>query len=332
MAMLFAASIALPNLAAGQETEIATGPIPIRIAAGPASEPMFAAASVVANVVSNPPGGPDCPANAVCGPPGVVGEARSTASGHANIDSLASGENETAFVEGDVLWQAFNGFGRFAGKPLGDLRALSVLYTKTVFLIVRAGGGIPDIAGLRRKTVALGELDDPHFHIVSAILGQHGVRERELTLVHLGATSAASALAHGEVDAAIVVAPALPQAFRDVAERLPLRLLPVEATAAQALLRQQPYLIEVEIGDLAEGRRRTSGLALPVLWVTTQRLPPQIGYGLIRSLQAPSNREALAQALPQGSAVAAQEELTRSPIPLHIGAARWSEEASGVVR
>jgi hypothetical protein len=30
--------------------------------------------------------------------------------------------------------------------------------------------------------------------------------------------------------------------------------------------------------------------------------------------------------------VAAREELTRSPIPLHIGAARWSEEASGVVR
>jgi TRAP-type uncharacterized transport system substrate-binding protein len=309
--MLVGACIALPNLVAAQEAEIVSGPIPLRIAAGPASEPMFAAAGIVANIVSNPPGGPACPAAAVCGPPGLVGEARSTVSGIANIESLATGENETAFVEGDVLWQAYNGFGRFAG---------------------RAGGGIPDIAGLRRKTVALGDLDDPHFHIVSAILGQHGVRERELTLVHLGADSAATALLHGEVDAAIVVAPALPQAFRDIAERLPLRLLAVEAKAVQALLRQQPYLIEVEIGDLAEGRRRTSGLALPVLWVTTQRLPPQIGYGLIRSLQAPSNQDAMAQALPQGSAVAARDELTRSPIPLHIGAARWSEEASGVAR
>jgi TRAP transporter TAXI family solute receptor len=330
--MLVGACIALPNLVTAQEAEIVSGPIPLRIAAGPASEPMFAAAGIVANIVSNPPGGPACPAAAVCGPPGLVGEARSTVSGIANIESLATGENETAFVEGDVLWQAYNGFGRFAGRPLGDLRALSVLYTKTVFLVVRAGGGIPDIAGLRRKTVALGDLDDPHFHIVSAILGQHGVRERELTLVHLGADSAATALLHGEVDAAIVVAPALPQAFRDIAERLPLRLLAVEAKAVQALLRQQPYLIEVEIGDLAEGRRRTSGLALPVLWVTTQRLPPQIGYGLIRSLQAPSNQDAMAQALPQGSAVAARDELTRSPIPLHIGAARWSEEASGVAR
>jgi TRAP transporter TAXI family solute receptor len=330
--MLCGACIALPNLVAAQDAEIAGGPIPLRIAAGPAGEPMFAAASVVANIVSNPPGGPACPANAVCGPPGLVGEARSTVSGIVNIESLASGENETAFVEGDLLWQAYNGFGRFAGKPLGDLRALSVLYTKTVFLIVRAGGGIPDIAGLRRKTVALGELDDPHLHVISAILAQHGVRERELTLVHLSMSSAAAALAHGDVDAAIVVAPALPEGFREVAERLPLRLLAIEARPVQALLRQQPYLIEVEIGDLAEGRRRTNGLALPVLWVTTQRLPPQIGYGLVRSLQAPTNREAVVQALPQGSAVAAPGELTRSPIPLHIGAARWAEEASGVVR
>jgi TRAP transporter TAXI family solute receptor len=332
MAMVFAASMALPNLLAGQETESATGPVPLRIAAGPVSEPMFTAAGIIANIISNPPGGPPCPADAVCGPPGLVGEARSTPSSIANLESLAQGESETAFVEGDLLWQAHNGFGRFAGRPLGDLRALSVLYTKTVFLIVRAGGPISDITDLRRKTVALGVLDDPHFSTISAVLTQHGVRERDLTLVHLGLDSAATALAHGDVDAAIVVAPALPQGFRDVAERTPLRLLPIEAKAAQALLRQQPYLIETEIGDLAEGRRRTSGLALPVLWVTSQRLPAQIGYGLVRSLQAPSNKEAVAQALPSSSAVADKEELTRAPIPLHIGAARWAEEASGVVR
>ena len=88
----------------------------------------------------------------------------------------------------------------------------------------------------------------------------------------------------------------------------------------------------VEIGDLAEGRSRTSGLAIPVLWVASQRLPAPIGYALLRSLQAPANEDALAQAVPTSSAIAPESELTRSPIPVHIGAARWFEEASGVVR
>lgn len=332
LAGLVLACLILPPLVLAQEAETPVSPFPLRIAAGPASEAMFAAASVVANIVSNPPGGPACAADAVCGPAGLVGEARSTSSSLANLESLASGESETAFVEGDLIWQAYNGFGRYAGKPVGDLRALAVLYTETVFLIVRARSPVQNIADLRGKTIALGSFDDPQAHAIDLILSRHGVRSKDITFVHLGADNAAAALAHGDVDAAIVMAPALPQGFREVAERLPLRLLPVESRAAQDLLRSQPYLVSVEIGDLAEGRSRTAGLAFPVLWVTTQRLPSRIAYGLVRSLQATPNRQAVADALPRSSAIAADEELTRSPIPIHIGAARWFEEASGVVR
>lgn len=325
--------VALPfQPALSQESTGSAVEIPLRIAAGPASGAMFAAAGIVANVISNPPGGPACAANRVCGYAGLVGEARSTASSAANLDSVASGQSETAFIEGDLLWQAYNGFGRFAGKPLGDLRALSVLYTESVLLIVRARAPIDSIAGLRGKSVAVGALDDPHWHTISQVLSSHGVREKSLTLIHLSLDAAAMALAHGDIDAAIVVAPSLPQPFRQVAERTPLRLLPVDRDIAQRLARQQPYLMTVEIGDLAEGRSRTSGLAVPVLWVATQRLSAPIGYALVRSLQAPANEEVLAQAMPTSSAIAPQSELTRSPIPVHIGAARWFEEASGVVR
>lgn len=326
---LLSACVSGPVLA---QNQLPAGPVPLRIAAGPASERMFTAASVIANIVSNPPGGPACPDNAVCGPTGLVGEARSTLSTSANIDSLANGESETAFVEGDALWQAYNGFGRFAGRPLGDLRALAVLYTESVFIVVRARTPIGSISQLRGKTVALGRLDDPHAQTLAAILAEHGVRSRDLTFIHLGLENAAAALDHGDVDAAIVVAAALPDPFREVAEHTPLRLLPIDAAIVQRLARQQPYLIPVEIGDLAEGRRRTNGVAFPVLWVSTQHLPARIAYGLVRSLQAPVNREAIAQALPRSSAVAEESALTRSPIPLHIGAASWFEETSGAVR
>jgi TRAP transporter TAXI family solute receptor len=332
LALLLGASIALANPAQAQEADTAGASISLRIAAGPISEPAFQSAGIVANIVSNPPGGPACRSDAACGPAGVVGEARATPSVVASLESVASGESETAFVEGDALWQAYGGYGQFAGRPLGDLRALGVLYTKSVFMIVRAGAKIESPTDLRRKTVALGALDDPHLHTIDMILTQHGVRRRELTFDHLSTESAAAALGHGDVDAAIVVAASLPEAFRLVAEHTPLRLLPVDAKAARTLLEQQPYLIDVEIGDLAEGRRRTPGLALPVLWVASQRLPAQLGYELVRTLQAPANREAVAEGLPRSSAVANRADLTRSPIPLHIGAARWAEEASGVVR
>lgn len=322
----------LPAPAPAQEAADTTAEIPLRIAAGPASGAMFSLAGIVANVISNPPGGRPCPASQVCGYPGLVGEARSSPSSVASLEAIAAGRVETAFVEGDVLWQAYSGFGRFSGSPLGDLRALAVLYTESALLIVRARSPVDAIAGLRGKSVAVAALDDPHRHMLDQILQAHGVRARELTLIHLSTEAAALAVAHGEVDAALVVAPALPAAFRAVAERTPLRLLPVEPDIGHRLAQQYPYLLPVDIGDLAEDRTMTPGLAIPVLWVATQRLPAAIGHALLRSLHAPANREVLAQAVPDSSAVAPADELSRSPIPIHPGAARWHEEASGVVR
>lgn len=330
--MLCAASIALPNPSRAQSSPGAVSPVPVRIAAGPVSEPMFAAAAIIANLISNPPGGPACPADAICGPAGVVGEARSMLSIRDNLESLAIGESETAFVDGDLAWHAYSGLGRFAGRPLGDLRNLAVLYAKPLFLVVRAGSPLQKISDLRRKTVALAAVESAHAPLLNAVFAQYGLRERDMTMIHLSLENAAASLKEGEVDAAIVLAPSLPEPFKDVAESTPLRLLPVDGAPAQALLRQQPYLIAVEIADLAEGRRRAQGVAVPVLWVTTQRLPAPIGYGLVRSLQAPANRVAVSQALPQSSAIAAPEALTDTPIPVHIGAARWAEEASGAVR
>ena len=306
--------------------------IPLRIAAGPPSGPMFPVAGIMANIVSNPPGGPPCPQDRVCGFPGLVGEARATSGSVANLESMAAGQSETAIVEGDLLWQAANGFGAFAGHPLGDLRALAVLYTESVMLVVRADSPLESVADLRLVTVSMGAVDDPHLHAIHQILAGHGVRPRDLTQIHLTPQAAAAALAYGDIDAAIVVAPSLPAPFRALAERTPLRLLQVAAGAVEALSGYYPYMLPVDIGDLAEGRRRTPGVALAVLWVTTQQLPAAIAYGAVRSLMAPANRQSLAQALPASSAVAPDKELRRSPIRLHPGAARYFEEAAGVVR
>ena len=332
-ALLFAVPITFlcTTQAPAQQTSVATE-MPLRIAAGPAAEPMFAVAGIIASVVSNPPGGPACAAGRICGYAGLVGEARATLDGMANLDALAAGQVETAIVEGDLLWQASNGFGPFAGRPLGDLRALSVLYTESVLLVVRADSPIAGIADLRQHTVSIGPLGNPHLHTIQQILTGHGVRPRELTQVHLTADAAAAGLQYGDVDVAIVVAPSLPQAFRAVAESTPLRLLPVAPDAAAALTGYYPYMLPVDLGDLAEGRRRTPGIALAVLWVTTQRLPSPVGHAVVRSLLAPANRAALSTVLPSSSAIAPEDELTRSPIALHPGAARYYEEAAGVVR
>ena len=317
---------------ASAQTSPAIVEIPLRIAAGPPGGAMFPVAGIMANIVSNPPGGPPCPQDRVCGFPGLVGEARTTSGSVANLESIAAGQSETAIVEGDLLWQAANGFGAFAGKPLGDLRALAVLYTESVMLVVRADSPFESIADLRQRTVSIGADDNPHLHTVRQILAGENVRPRDLTQIHLTPQAAAAALDYGDIDAAIVVAPSLPAPFRAVAERTPLRLLPVAADVVEALSGYYPYMLPVDIGDLAEGRRRTPGIALAVLWVTTQQLPAPLAYGAVRSLMAPANRQALMQALPASSAVAPEKELRRSPIRLHPGAARYFEEASGVVR
>ncbi len=329
---LLALLLVLPMATAKAQEAVGSSEVPLRIAAGPASGSMFSIAGIVANVISNPPGGRPCPASQVCGYPGLVGEARSTMSGAANLDAMAAGHAETAFVAGDLLWQAYNGFGRFAGRPLGDLRSLAVLYTESVLLIVPARSPVQTIADLRGKSLAVGAPEDPHQHTIGQILLAHGVRERDLTLIHLSTEAAAAAVAHGEVDAAVLVAPSLPEAFRRLAERTPLRLLPVELETGRGLAQRHPYLMAVEIGDLEEDRVRTPGVAIPVLWVATQRLSAAVAHALLRSLHAPANEQILAQSMPSSSAVAPESELTRSPIPLHLGAARWYEEASGVVR
>ena len=113
--------------------------------------PTIPIGSLIASVLSSPPGARPCGEAGGCGVPNLILVAETSNGSVANVESIATGAIATGFAQSDVAYGAFSGTGVFAGRePVGKLRALASLYLESMHLVVTAISGITRVAGSAR--------------------------------------------------------------------------------------------------------------------------------------------------------------------------------------
>lgn len=146
----------------------------------------------------------------------------------ANVELLAEGRADLAFVQSDVADAAVNGTDQFAGKPMENLQVLGVLYPETVQIITYDVTGIRKLADLRGRTLAVGAAGSGSAYDARKVLEAAGIPEDEVRIQYLSVEDEVRALKEGTVDAAFVTSGVPHQAFRDLARQRQLVLVPVE--------------------------------------------------------------------------------------------------------
>lgn len=286
---------------------------------------------VLAEALSGPQDGERCAeSNTACGVPGLVAAARPSFGAVENLENIRSGIAETGFIQSDIAYWALNGEAFYAETgPMEDLRALAGLYPEVLHIVVAADSDIQSPADLQGKRVSLGPEGSGTLVDATLLLQAYDLSTSNMQISHAPFGDAAHKLAMGELDAFFAIGGVPIPAIADLAQSMPIRLLPVDPNIMEGLTGQFPFFSHQAADLSAYGLLALDMLAVQAIWATSANLPDDVAYEITRLLWQPETGMALAQAHPRGEALQLGSASHCLAIPLHPGAARFYKEQGG---
>ncbi len=301
-----------------------------RIASGSTAGLYYPLASLIASAISNPTDGRGCDMEDVCGVPGLVAVAQTSAGSYQNLQLLLSRQVESAFCQADLAQRCAEGELDGLPQELGRrLRAIAYLFPEYLQLVVRRGAGIRILADLTGKRVSLGAMGSGTQRDSAAVLRAFGVNDATVQVKSLSDVAAAQAVRDGTLDAFLLIGGVPANAIRSLASDYLIELLPFEGVAAHRVEEMRPPFRTATIqSGLYDHIPLTPTLSVGALWLVAEDLPADLVYEITRSLWSEASEAYMAEnAPPLAPRVSLQTALTDIGMPpLHPGAALYYQE------
>ena len=316
------AALLPPGLARAQETVF------FRIGTGSTGGTYFPIGGIIAGAISSPPGVPSCEVGGSCGVPGLIAVAQASSGSVENIGDIISGAMESGLSQADIAFWAYTGteLYEFLG-PQRSLRAIAHLYGELVHVVVRQSSNCLTVADLRGKRVSTGAEGSGTLINARAILAAYDVDLDEIEEVHLSPEASADAIVADEVDAFFFVGGAPVLIVDDLARRVPIRLLPFADEVADTIVSEMPFFTHALVPpDAYADIAPVPTLAVGALWVTHERVDPELVYGITEALWHATTGALLVEGHARGQDIRLRNALQGIPIPIHDGAAAYYRE------
>ena len=258
--------------------------------------------------------------------PGMNASAQSTGATVANINMLKDGSVDLAIVQNDITYYAVNGTEMFKDKKVENLRGIAALYPETCQIVTLESTGIKSIADLKGKRVAVGAAGSGAEANARQILEAYGITYDDIDEQFLSFGEAASALKDGNVDAAFVTAGFPTAAVQDITSQNKVRLLPIEADKADALIAKYPFYTKTVIpaGTYAGFDEEVPGISVMAMLVATDKVDEKLGYDITKALF--DNLEKLQAAHSAAKHITKENARNGMSIELNAGAERYYKE------
>ncbi|WP_084958432.1 TAXI family TRAP transporter solute-binding subunit [Thermoactinospora rubra] len=236
-----------------------------------------------------------------------------------NIRMLLAGEVHLGLTSLDALITT-------DGRAPEGLSAICRLYDSHLHLVVMAGSAIRELRDLEGRRTSLGARDSgTEFTSLRVLeLGRVKVDGR-----YLSQAESAAALRDGEIDAMFSLTGVPTPAITELAQRHPIRLIPLEAQA-DALFSAfaGPYTPAMIPATAYAGVPATRTVAVPNVLLARDDLPENLVYAITDTIfthtgTITSAGGGGAEAVPEAWRINVRTGISTASVPLHPGAAAW---------
>lgn len=302
-----------------------------KIASGSRGGTYFPVASLLAKVISNPPGSRSCQAGGNCGVPGLIATAQSTAGSVDNVDLLLAKKYPAAIAQADVAYWSFSGTGPFrTRKPNKLLCVITSLYPEDVHLVAGKDAGINEIMDIAGKRVAIGKRNSGALLGAQLLVRAYGLEEgKHFTPSFLNFLGAQDALKAGQIDAFITVAGHPSSAIAEMIKSHGAQLVPIVGKGRDVLTEKSPFYTESAIptGVYPEQASAVDTVAVPALWLSRTDLDQDLIYEVTKAFWENSlARPILDGGHPKGKSITLASSFDGVPIPLCVGAQKYYKD------
>lgn len=216
-------------------------------------------------------------------------------------------------------------------EPWHDLRILLYRAPSKMLLFVPPDSPIKSYKDLVGKRVSAGKKGFIADLDLRWICDALGVSYGDVDVAYIGHKDAGAAIIAGKIDAAFCVAPGIHPTYSEIDLMYPLRVIPFSKEEADAIHKKYPFLREGELLKLYRGMDEPIRIVEQAdLLATTNRLPEDIAYGMVKSwIENPEFvgyfHTALQDYLESGWVREFMETAT-DPTPYHAGVVRYLKE------
>jgi TRAP transporter TAXI family solute receptor len=257
--------------------------------------------------------------------PGMNASAQSTGASVANINMLKDGSVDLAIVQNDITYYAVNGTEMFKDKKVDGLQGIAILYPETCQAVTLDSSGIKDLSQIKGKRVAVGAAGSGVEANARQIMEAYGVTYDDIQVQYLSFSEAASALKDGNIDVAFLTAGYPTAAVQDIASQNKVRLLPVEAAKADALIAKYPFYTKVTIPAGTYGMTEpVEAISVMAMLVCSDKVDDALGYEITKALFTHLDRIQAAHAA--AKAISKEGAVKGMPIPMNAGAEKFFKE------
>lgn len=260
--------------------------------------------------------------------PGVSANAQSTGASSENVNLVAGGEAELAFVQNDVTYYAWTGTETFDGQdPITNIRGMAMLYPEVIQVIATADSGITSIADLKGMKVAVGAPGSGTEVNARQILAAYGMTYDDLGKAdYLSFNEAADQLKNKQVDAAFVTGALPTSAVTEVTQTADIVVVPMDSDIIAALSAEYPFYTEVMIGgDNYKGMTGdVTSAAVMAMLIVPEELDEDLVYNMTKSIF--EQRQVIIDTHARGNDIKLETALAGMPIDLHSGAQKYYDE------
>lgn len=302
-----------------------------KIASGGAGGTYYPIATLIAKVISNPPGSKSCDEGGNCGIEGLSASARSSGGSVANVDAMLKGEYASSIAQSDVAYWSYSGTGPFRKrKPNKAICSLASLYPEDMHLVVANGSGITGIADLKTKTVAMGKRSSGALLGAQLLVRAYGLQEgKDFKTAFVNLQEARDLMTNGKLDAFLFVTGHPNQAITGMLKKGQATLAPITGKGREILAEKSPFYSLSAIPQTAYPGQTgdIDTVAVSALWLGATKLDQNFVYRLIKTFWENKHaRSILARGHPKGQAITLSSAFDGVSIPLCAGAEKYYRE------
>ena len=247
----------------------------------------------------------------------------------ANCNLIRDKQVESAFVQSNVAYNAYNGLEPFKEKPAKNLRFIASLYPETIQIVARADSKIKTVKDIKGKRLVPGDRGSGTEVDALNVLGAYGYTYKDFADVDwLSFSGAAQRLQDKQADVTFTTAGWPTAAITELAISTNIVLVPIDEAKIKDLTKKYPFYAKIVIPKATyKGQDKdVATITTMAQWVVGAEVPDEVVYKLTKALWE-SGAKKMAEAHAQGKNVQPKTALAGMSIPLHPGAEKFYKEA-----
>lgn len=254
--------------------------------------------------------------------------AQSTGGSVYNVNNVMKGELNFGFVQSDIVYDKYNGKGKFEGKGDDQLRSVMAIYPELQAFVVSKASGIKSYADAKGKNINIGNPGSGSAVTALLVLKEYGVSKDMLG--HYGVLTVSEcpmALKDKKIQGYFFTAGHPTANITDAANSLPIDLVGIGDKQIAALIKLYPYYAKGVIPKgLYEGvDHDTTTIGVKAVLVTSAKQSDASVAAVVKAVL--DNFEEYKRLHPALKYVTKQSLLEGLSAPLHPAAKKVYQEA-----